>query len=86
MEFVYNLNKSLKNSEKHGIDFEEAQTLWEDPFRLEIPAKMEDELRVMVIGEINNKLWSAIITYRGTKIWIISVRRSRKNEVIFYES
>ena len=40
----------------------------------------------MVIGKISNKHWSAIITYRGEAIRIISVRRSRREEVELYES
>ena len=86
MEFEYDPKKSAKNKEKHGINFEEAQVLWEDPLRLEIPAKTEDEPRTMVIGKINDKLWSVIITYRRTKTRLISCRRSHKNEVLFYES
>ena len=84
--FEYDPSKSKINSDKHGIDFEEVQVLWEDPMRLEIPAKTEDEPRVIVIGKIKNKIWSVIITYRGAKTRLISVRRARKNEVILYES
>lgn len=86
MEFEYDPEKSAKNKEKHGVNFGEAQVLWEDPFRLEVPAKTEDEPRTMVIGKINDKLWSAIITSRRTKTRIISCRRSHKNEVLLYES
>jgi len=86
MEFIYDPKKSAKNKEKHGINFEEAQILWEDPLRLEIPAKMEDEPRTMMIGKFKNKIWSAVITYRETKTRIISVRRAHKNEVLLYES
>ena len=86
MEFIYDPKKSAKNEEEHGINFEEAQILWEDPLRLEIPAKTEDEPRAMVIGKITNKIWSAVITYSGTKTRLISVRRAHKNEVLLYES
>jgi len=86
MEFEYNSDKSSINKKKHGIDFQEAQVLWEDPKRLEIPAKTEDEPRSIVIGKIKDKIWSAIITYRKNKTRIISVRRSHKNEVMLYES
>jgi len=40
----------------------------------------------MVIGKISRKYWSGVITYRNEKIRIISVRRSRKEEVDIYES
>ena len=86
MEFEFDNSKSDINKEKHGIDFIEAQSLWDDPDRLEIPAKNVDEPRFLMIGKIADKYWSAIFTYRGESIRIISVRRSRREEVELYES
>jgi len=86
MDFECDINKSKRNKEKHKIDFIEAQELWEDPDLIEIPIKTSDESRYLVIGQISGKYWSGIITYRGENIRIISVRRSRKEEVIIYES
>lgn len=86
MEFEYDPNKSETNKKKHGIDFYEAQALWDDPDLIEIPVKTGDEPRFVVIGKISGKHWSGVITYRGEKIRIISVRRSRKEEVDIYES
>jgi uncharacterized protein len=86
MPFEYDPKKSKSNHEKHGIDFAEAQALWMDVDRLEIPAKTLDEPRYLVIGKINDKYWSAIITYRGENVRIISVRRSRDEEIELYES
>ncbi|TFH84732.1 BrnT family toxin [Billgrantia azerbaijanica] len=84
--FEFDPHKSETNRDKHGIDFVEAQRLWEDPDLLEIPAKSTDESRFVVIGRINGKHWSGIITYRGKQIRLISVRRSRSSEVALYES
>jgi len=85
--FEYDENKSKQNLVKHGIDFDAAQSLWKDPDLLEIPAKKAtNEIRFLIIGTINKKHWSAVITYRGKNILIISVRRSRIEEVNFYES
>ena len=86
MEFEFDGTKSERNKEKHGIDFVGAQLLWDDPERIEIPAKTEDEPRFVVIGKIGEKHWSVIITYRENKIRIVSARRSRKEEIEFYES
>jgi uncharacterized DUF497 family protein len=86
MPFEYDTDKSLLNREKHGIDFNEVQSLWDDENRLEIPAKTVDEPRCLVIGQINGKFWSAVITYRGENVRIISVRRSRDEEMKLYES
>ena len=78
--------KSESNQKKHGIDFVQAQAIWQDPDFIEIMAKSEDEPRALVVGMIGGKHWSAIITYRKDKIRIISVRRSRESEVALYES
>ena len=86
MEFEFDDNKSRINKAKHGIDFNEAQELWNDPDLIEIPVRTSDETRFLVIGRISGKCWSSIITYRGDKIRIISVRRARKEEVDIYES
>ncbi|MBI4690428.1 MAG: BrnT family toxin [Nitrospirae bacterium] len=86
MEFEFDHGKSKSNKQKHGIDFYEAQELWNDPDFIEIPVKSSDEQRFLIIGKISEKYWSGIITYRTEKIRIISVRRSRKEEVDIYES
>jgi hypothetical protein len=84
--FEFDAAKSEFNRLKHGIDFAGAQSLWNDPMLLEIPAKTEDELRFLVIGRIGERHWSAVITYRGGNIRLISVRRARTEEVSLYES
>ena len=84
--FEFDAAKSESNRAKHGIDFIEAQSLWSDPMLLEIPAKTEDEPRFLAVGQIDGKHWSAVITYRGSHIRLISVRRARTEEVAFYES
>jgi len=86
MEFEFDKNKSEINKQKHGIDFYEAQELWDDLDYIEIPVKTVDEPRFLVIGKISGKHWSAVITYRSKNIRIISVRRSRKEEIDIYES
>jgi uncharacterized DUF497 family protein len=86
MEFEFDPSKSNSNKKKHGIDFYEAQALWNDSDFIEIPFKTIDEPRFLVIGRISEKHWSAIITYRSKNIRIISVRRSRREEVEIYES
>lgn len=85
-DFEFDGDKSAANRIKHGIDFLEAQALWNDPDLLEIQAKSDDEPRFLVVGLIGVKHWSAVITYRNERIRLISVRRSRKREVELYES
>ncbi|MBE9485867.1 MAG: BrnT family toxin [Chloroflexi bacterium] len=86
MQFRFDPKKSLSNLSKHGIDFDVAQNLWNDPDLLEIPAKTVDEPRYLVVGKVDGKHWSAVITYRDQTIRLISVRRSRPEEIELYES
>ena len=84
--FEFDEVKSKANFEKHGIDFVDAQGLWNDPDLVEIPARTEDEPRFLLVGRMHGKHWSAVVTYRSARVRIISVRRSRPEEVALYES
>ena len=84
--FEFDESKSELNLDKHGIDFNAAKALWNDPYLIEIPANTQDEAHYLVIAKLNGKHWSGVITYRGDNIRIISVRRARKAEVNLYES
>ena len=85
MEFEFDEDKSRANKAKHGLDFVDAQALWEDEAMVEVPARTEDEPRFLVVGKIGDRHWSAVITYRGDRVRLISVRRSRAEEVSIYE-
>ena len=85
MELEFDEDKSRANKDKHGINFVEAQALWLDELRMEIPARTEDEPRFVVVGRIAGRHWSAVISYRNGRIRLISVRRSREEEVTIYE-
>jgi len=64
----------------------QTESRWDDEAYLEILANTSDEPRWLVIGKINGKCWSSVITYRGENIRIISVRRSRDEEIELYEN
>ena len=85
MKFEFDPAKSKSNQEKHGIDFTQAQALWEDSYLLEIPARTVDEPRFLVVGRITGQHWAGVITYRAEKIRIISVHRAREEEIVLYE-
>jgi len=85
MDFEFDPAKSDANLHKHGIDFLAAQALWRDPALLEIPARISGESRFLVIARLRGRHWSAVITYRQQAIRLISVRRSRLEEVQLYE-
>ena len=86
MDFEFGSHKSASNKKKHGIDFIEAQALWMDPDRLEIPARTQGEQRFVLIGRIALVHWSAVFTLRAENLRIISVRRARHQEAEAYES
>ncbi|MDQ1321505.1 MAG: uncharacterized protein QG655_2750 [Actinomycetota bacterium] len=85
LEFEFDPAKSVANRDKHGIDFIDAQAQWRDVHRIEVPARETDEPRWMVIGQIDGRVWSAVVTYRGEFVRIISVRPSREGEAALYE-
>ena len=80
MRFEFDVAKSKANLAKHGLDFDEAQTLWLDLEGLVVPSRQQKEPRKLLIAQREGKLWTAIFTERSDVIRIISVRRSRDNE------
>ena len=86
LRFEFDERKSRSNFDKHGIDFVEAQQLWADPDLLEVPARTQGEPCFLVVGRIGSLHWAAVITYRGNRIRIISVRRARPEERRLYEN
>ena len=85
MKFEFDPVKSASNKIKHGLDFVEAQALWAGE-TVEVPALSTAEPRTLVIGMIEGKHWSAVITGRRHTVRIISVRRSRDKEIEIYEN
>ncbi len=85
MKFEWDAHKNQANGSKHGIDFETATKLWDDPYRIEIQTSFTEEDRTILIGKIDKKLWSAIFTSRDAACRIISVRRARKKETTLYD-
>jgi uncharacterized DUF497 family protein len=83
--FEFDERKSQANKAKHGIDFVDAQALWLDEVLAEVPARSDSEARFLVVGLMGDRHWSAFITYRDENIRLISVRRSRPEEVAIYE-
>jgi uncharacterized protein len=85
MLFEWDNKKSASNERKHGISFEDAKELWNDPFRIEIQTLFPDENRSILIGRLDGKVWTAVFTVREQAVRIISVRRARKGEVSLYD-
>jgi len=85
MKFAYDDFKSDINKKKHGIDFEEAQSLWNDSEAVTIQAKSDTEPRYAFISKIRGKYWVAFFTLRDEVVRLISVRRARNNEKRVYD-
>jgi uncharacterized DUF497 family protein len=62
----------------------EGQAIWTDRDRIEIPARSLDEPRHQVIGRIDERVWSAFVTYRNKTIRLISVRRAPEEEARYF--
>jgi len=84
-EFDPEKSARTKTDLNRGIDFVEAQVLWLDLNRVEVPLPFDAEPRIAVIGKISGKIWTAIVTQRGETIRIISVRRAHPKEEKIYE-
>lgn len=77
--FEYDSNKSRQNDKKHGITFEQAKEIWFSDLLI-VPARYVHEPRWVAIGFIDGRLCSAVFTWRGPKIRIISCRVASKDE------
>ena len=86
--FEFDPNKSKSNKKKHGIDFVEAQVLFDDPDLLVVHSRdlTDEEARDLNIGKIYGTHWAAITTQRGNKTRLISVRKATQREIKAYES
>ena len=84
MTFEFDPDKSISNMFKHVIDFVEAQVLWAG-LTVQLAVRSDTASRTAVIGLIGIKHWTAIITMQDQTARIISVRRSRDEEVNIYE-
>jgi uncharacterized protein len=86
VEFEYDAAKSYANAQKHGIDFEQAKALWDDPRAAAVTLRYRNEPRFALCAKWNEKIWLAVYTLRGQKVRLISVRRARTNERAIYHA
>jgi len=88
-EFEWDEEKAQNNLKKHGVSFDEAATIFNDPKIATIsdPDHSEDEERYVSIGKsVIMRLLSVIHTYRKEKIRLISARKAIKAEKKNYEN
>lgn len=88
LTFEWDEDKAKKNFKKHGVSFEEAKMVFNDPFSITIPDPMhsDDEQRFIDIGNTaEGRILVVAYTERGSKIRIISCRKAVKKEKRVYE-
>lgn len=84
MRFEWDDNKASSNVLKHGITFEEAVTVFADPYLqfTEDANHSQGEQREWAIGEVENgSIVVVVFTMRGKQIRIISARKGYKKGV-----
>ena len=88
MKFVWDNNKALSNISKHGVSFEEANTVLADFLSVTIPDPLhpDSEERLITIGQSERgRLLVVVHTEQGDVIRLISARRATVRERKRYE-
>ena len=88
MAFEWDSNKAATNLAKHGVSFEEAKTVFDDPLYIDFYDldHSDDEHRYIMIGmSEQNRLLLVAYTERGDVIRLISAREATKAERRAYE-
>ena len=91
MQFEWDENKNQANRKKHGLSFDTARLVFDDPFHISVPDhSATGEQRWRTMGMAGNIVLLVVVhTYRGEgndeKIRIISARKATKQERKRYE-
>lgn len=85
MEFEWDENKRIANARKHGIDFMDAASIFEDEIVVIPDDRFDyDEMRYIAFGLLNSKVIAVAFTERSEKICLISARKALKHEENHY--
>jgi uncharacterized protein len=88
MKFEWNDDKAVRNLSKHGVSFDEAKTVFNDPLYIDFydPDHSDAEERYLIVGE-SNRGRLLIVSYleRQNSIRIISARQVTRSEREAYE-
>ncbi|WNZ22276.1 BrnT family toxin [Leptolyngbya sp. NK1-12] len=88
MQFDWDENKAERNLSKHGVSFEEAKTVFDDPLYVDFydPDHSENEERYLLVGQSSRgRLLIVSYTERGDSIRLISARQVTQTERETYE-
>lgn len=81
-QFEWDDDKAEANNTKHGIPFDLAVRVFDDPFRFEIEDDRFDygEERIIALGLIDSRVYVVIYTPREDRCQIISARKANARE------
>ncbi|HEX8249224.1 MAG TPA: BrnT family toxin [Pyrinomonadaceae bacterium] len=88
MQFEWDKDKAALNFNKHGVGFEEATTIWDDYFVVDLydADHSIEENRFLIVGEsVQNRLLIVSYSEKSGKIRIISARELTPKEKRDYE-
>ncbi len=86
VEFEWNERKARANLRKHGVDFADAATMFQDVQAITVADDEPDEERYATIGmDVLGRLLVVVYTMRGKRVRIISARPATRSERAVYE-
>lgn len=88
MEFEWDQKKAASNLSKHGVSFEEAKTVFDDPLYIDLydPDHSANEDRYIIVGESQRgRLIIVSYTEKGNFTRLISAREATFRERKVYE-
>lgn len=88
MNFEWDRNKAAANLAKHGVSFDEAKTVFNDPLYIDFydPNHFDEEHRYIRIGmSLQSRLLLVAYTERGDVVRLISAREATRAERKSYE-
>jgi uncharacterized protein len=85
--YVWDEAKRKSNLKKHGLDFEDAYLIYENPDKCTYEASRDDEYRLMdvALAVIKGRLLTLVYSVRGDKVRVISFRNASREERKRYE-
>lgn len=86
LKFEWNKTKAANNFAKHGVSFDMAEGVFQDPFAAEFLDDRQDygEERFVIIGSVDGHLLYVAYTERKDVFRIISARRATEHEQEIY--
>ena len=86
MGFKWDPDKARANLKKHGVDFADAATVFDDPLAVTISDEEAEECRFVTIGtDATGSLLVVVYAWRSGRIRIISARGATPRERRRYE-